>query len=432
MPATHAAGRATKPYVAPPGSGALFLVSGHGYGHGVGMGQWGAEGYALHGNTYDQILAADYPGTVLSQTTVRRIRVLLAEGASRLTVSSDKPIAVVDGNGASHTLPAGSTQLTTTLPYPGPLMLSPAAGATLTLGREYRGKLAISLVNGKLRAINVVSLQQYLDGDVPVEMPSSWLPDALKAQAVASRSYVLAGRKPGAAYDITASGQSYLGVAAETPPGDAAVNDTNGQVLMYGGKVATTVYSSSTGGQSQSATDAWGGGAPYLVSVPDPYDSISPWHDWGPLPFTGKDLATALGLSGKPVDATVTRNGSKRVGQLDVAVRANGSRSDSMFTGNAVATALSLRSAWFSVGVLSLQPPQPNVAVSPGADVTLNGVVRSVKSVVLQERPAGGAWTDLEAVVPGAFSIDVTPTVTTQYRLATPADAAASVRIRVS
>jgi stage II sporulation protein D len=435
-PATRAASPPTKQYVAPRGSGALFLITGHGNGHGVGMGQWGAQGYALQGFAYEDILAAYYPGTALSQTNVRRIRVLLADGNKRLTVSSDHPIGVVDGNGKKHALPAGSTKLTTTLPYAAPLTLSPAHGATLTLGNAYRGKLVISLVNGKLRAINVVGLQQYLDSVVPAEMPSSWQADALETQAVASRSFGLAGRKPGGTYDVSVSGQSYFGVSTESPAGTAAVDATKGQVLTYGGKIATTVYSSSSGGRTQSATDAWGGGAPYLVSAKDPYDTVSPWHDWGPVPVTGKALAAALGISGKPVDATLTRNASKRVAELDVTSLAHGSESSSTATGTDVAGVLNLRSTWFSVGVLSLQPPSPHVAVSPGTTVTLTGTVRGVKDVVLEQRPAGGVWEEVVAVTPdpdtGAISIEVSPTGTTDYRLATSAAAAAFVRITVS
>ena len=73
--APHAAPSPGKQYVAPAGSGALFVVSGHGWGHGVGMGQWGAQGYALQGYTYDQILAAYYPGTTPGQTSTTSIRV---------------------------------------------------------------------------------------------------------------------------------------------------------------------------------------------------------------------------------------------------------------------------------------------------------------------------------------------------------------------
>jgi stage II sporulation protein D len=439
-PATHAAARAPQPqYTAPAGSGALFLVTGHGWGHGVGMGQWGAEGYALQGYTYDQILANDYPGTRLATKAVRTIRVLLADGKKRLTVSSDQPITVTDENGKTHTLPAGSTTFTTTLDFPAPLTLAPAHGSTLTLGRAYRGKLVVDVVNGKLRAINVLPLQQYLDGVVPAEMPSSWLPDALEAQAVASRSFALASRRAGAPFDVytDSRSQAYLGVSAETPEATAAVDATAKQVLMFGSKVATTEFSSSTGGRTQSAADAWGGGgAPYLVSVRDPFDKISPWHNWGPVPVTGKLLEQALGLTGKPVDATVTRNSSRRVAQLSVVTAFGGAQTPSSVTGPSVATDLQLRSTWFSVGVLALQPPSPNPPVASGTTVTLGGIVRGEKHVVLQERSAGGPWTELKTVIPsrhtGAISVNVTPTVTTEYRLATAADAAAYVRIRVT
>src|SRR6266550_4547494 len=111
--APHAArSHAAKQYVAPAGSGALFLISGHGYGHGVGMGQWGAQGYAQQGYTYDQILAAYYPGTTPGETSASSIRVLLANGKKQLTISSKKQITVEDGDGVDHTLAAGSTTLT--------------------------------------------------------------------------------------------------------------------------------------------------------------------------------------------------------------------------------------------------------------------------------------------------------------------------------
>ena len=113
VPASHAARPGAKPpsFVAPRGSGALFLITGHGWGHGVGMGQWGAQGAALKGVAYPDILATYYPGTTLTQTSIRKLRVLLADGEKRLTVSSDRPIAVTDGTGATHTLPAGNTTL---------------------------------------------------------------------------------------------------------------------------------------------------------------------------------------------------------------------------------------------------------------------------------------------------------------------------------
>ncbi|MGZ4289612.1 MAG: SpoIID/LytB domain-containing protein [Gaiellaceae bacterium] len=444
----HAAPSSAPQYVAPAGSGTLFLVSGHGYGHGVGMGQWGAQGYAQQGYTYDQILAAYYPGTTLGQTTATSIRVLLASGKKQLTISSKKPIDVEDGDGIDHTLPAGTTTLTPALKLAvdggpeqalaPPLTFSPTAGSSLTLGRRYRGRILVDVPNKKLRAINVLGLQQYLYGVVPAEMPSNWLPAALSAQAVAARSYALASRKAGAPFDVYADGrsQAYLGTSAETPAGRQAVDETAGQVLLWNGGVALTLFSSSTGGWTQSDSDAFGApGRPYLVSVRDPYDTVSPYHDWGPVPVTGKTLASALGVVGRVVDATVTRNASHRVKTLRVTSLSHGAQLTANVGGATTRSALGLRSTWFGVGVLSLQSPSPNPAIAPGTQVRLSGVVRGVQGVVVQRRTSATAWTQFRSIVPaaktGAFQFSVKPKVTTQYRLATGEDAAASVRVRV-
>jgi stage II sporulation protein D len=443
--APHAAPSPGPKYVAPAGSGALFLVKGHGYGHGVGMGQWGAQGYAQQGYTYDQILDAYYPGTELGTSTKTTIRVLLASGKKTLTLSSKKPIAVEDGDGVDHTLPAGNTTLTPALELAvdgepaqaltAPLTFSPTAGSTLTLGRRYRGRILVDVPSKKLQAINVLGLQQYLYGVVPVEMPSAWLPAALQAQAVAGRSYALASRKAGAPFDVYADGrsQAYLGASAETPAGRQAVDATDGEVLLYDGNVADTLFSSSTGGWTQSAADAFGApGRPYLVSVRDPYDAISPYHDWGPVPVTAKTLGKAVGVLGPVVDATVKRNASRRVKSLKVTSSSRGTQLTATVGGARIAAALGLRSAWFSVGVLSLRPPSPNPAVARGTRVTLTGVVRAVGGVVVQRSTAGGPWKQFRTVTTtGAFHFSVKPAVTTEYRLSTANDAAASVRIQV-
>jgi len=444
----HAARSSGSPYVAPAGSGALFLLSGHGYGHGVGMGQWGAQGYAQQGYGYEQILAAYYPGTTLGQTPTTSIRVLLASGKKTLAISSPKPIDVEDGDGVDHTLPAGKTTLTPKLvlavdgepkqALTPPLTFSPASGSKLTLSRPYRGQIIVDVVNEKLRAINSLPLEQYLYGVVPAEMPSGWLPAALEAQAVAARSYALASRKAAAPFDVYADGrsQAYLGVSAETPAARQAVDLTAGEVLLYDGGVADTLFSASTGGRSQSASDAFGPpGRPYLVSVKDPYDTISPYHDWGPVAVTGKTLGHALGVKGGIVDATVKRNSSRRVKTLTLKSLSRGEQRTSSVAGATTASALGLRSDWFSVAVLSLQPPSPNPAVAPGTRVTLSGVLRGVHGVTVQKRGSGTAWVRLRSVKPaaktGAFHFAVKPKVTTQYRLATAHDVAGSVRIRV-
>jgi stage II sporulation protein D len=447
--ASHAArSDDAKQYVAPAGSGPLFLISGHGYGHGVGMGQWGAQGYALQGYTDDQILAAYYPGTIAGQTTETSIRVLLANGKKTLTISSRKPITVDDGDGIVHTLPSGKTALTPALELPvdggapqaltPPLTFSPASGSSLTLGRAYRGQLVVDVVNKRLRAINTLPLEEYLYGVVPAEMPSTWLPAALESQAVAARSYALASRRGGSAFDVYPDGrsQAYLGLSVETPAATEAVDETAGEVLLYNGNIADALFSSSSGGRTQSAADAFGPpGRPYLVSVSDPFDKISPYHDWGPVPVPGTTLGHALGVSGRVVDATVKRNASRRAKTVTITSLAHGATVTAPAGGAAVQTRLGLRSTWFSIGVLSLQPPAPNPAVASGTRVLLTGVVRGVSGVVVQERTAGMPWKPFKSVAPasasGAFRLVVKPSVTTDYRLATAQDAAASVRIRV-
>src|SRR3954464_13824027 len=81
-----------------------FVITGHGWGHGVGMAQWGAYGYAKHGSTYNQILAHYYPGTTLKPAPVARIKVLLIDAAKKVIVSSTSPFTVVDGDGVRHNL----------------------------------------------------------------------------------------------------------------------------------------------------------------------------------------------------------------------------------------------------------------------------------------------------------------------------------------
>jgi stage II sporulation protein D len=296
----------------------------------------------------------------------------------------------------------------------------------------------VDVVSGRLRAIDVLPLEQYLYGVVPAEEPSTWLPAALEAQAVAARSYALANRRAAAPFDVYADGrsQAYLGVSVEKPAATQAVDQTAGEVLLYGAQVADTLFSSSTGGWTQSAADAFGPpGRPYLVSQQDPYDSISPYHNWGPVPVTAKTVATSLGVKGRIVDATVSRNSSRRVKTLNVASLVRGTQTTTALAGAATASAVGLRSTWFSVGVLSLQPPSPNAPLAAGARIRLTGVVRGVRGVVVQERTSGQPWKQLRSIVPapksGVFHFAVRPSATTDYRLATAQDAAAFVRIRV-
>jgi len=424
--------------LAPAGPNPTFVITGHGWGHGVGMSQYGAYGYAQHGFTYPKIVTHYFPGTELG-TATGRVRVLLSSGTAKLKLGSVSDFTVRDGNGAAHDVTAGTYTLTAALKLKvdgaakaqaldPPLLFQPGTDP-LSLGRRYRGSIQVDVDAGKLRAINVVGLEQYLYGVVPSEMPYTWAPEALKAQAVAARSYALATKRSGAfdVYKDTRS-QVYLGLDHEKPSSNAAVDATAGKVLQYDGAVAKTFFFSTSGGRTAAAADVWGTAVPYLVSVPDPYDTISPYHDWGPFAFTGAKLGRMMHLGGAVTDLRTTLNSSGRVTTL-TAMMAAGEKS---IDGAKLKTALGLRSTWFSVGVLSLTAPTSPIVY--GSTTRLSGVARGIRPVELQQRTAG-AWesvTGLKAAKDGSVNVTVKPALTTQYRLATGKVAAAAAKVAVS
>jgi stage II sporulation protein D len=423
-----------------PTGSATFVVTGHGWGHGVGLSQYGAYGYAQKGVGYAKIVAHYFPGTTLGAAPLSRVRVLLTSGVATLKLSSADSFRVRDSSGASHDLAAGTYTFGTTLKLkvdgqqtaralPGPLLFQPGA-SPLELKRRYRGSIQVDVSGGKLRAINVVGLEPYLYGVVPSEMPYTWHPEALKAQAVAARSYALATRKTGVAFDLYSDTRSqvYLGIDHERPSTNAAVDATAGKVVLYEGQVAKTFFFSTSGGRTASAEDVWGSPVPYLVSVLDPYDSISPYHDWGPFTFTGAKLAKTLKMPGRVVDLQPQVNSSGRIRTLNVV----GSKSTVAVPGADLRRRLGLRSTWFSVGVLSLSAP--GITVTYGSRARLTGTARGLSQAVLQQR-AGGDWQDVASVTAGkegALSVVVKPAMTTQYRLASGKVVAPAVRVPVA
>ena len=150
------------------------------------------------------------------------------------------------------------------------------AGFVSAKNKWYRGDIIVQNRNGKLTVINDVKLEDYIKGVVPSEMPSSWELEALKAQAIAARSYALAnlGKRSSSGYDLkdTPEDQAYNGASAETEHSNAAVEATKYIVLTYNMKVISAYYSASAGGQTN--TNSWGTSLPYLRSVPSYDDNI--------------------------------------------------------------------------------------------------------------------------------------------------------------
>lgn len=142
---------------------------------------------------------------------------------------------------------------------------------------EYRGSIIFQASEGKITIINQVSVDEYLYGVLPSETYPSWPAEALKAQAVVSRSYVLSnsmGRHSSQGFDVCSSThcQVYTGTAKESTTTNAAVDATTGQVCTYNGEIANTVFSASNGGYIEDSVNVWGGSVPYFVSKKDDYE----------------------------------------------------------------------------------------------------------------------------------------------------------------
>jgi len=150
----------------------------------------------------------------------------------------------------------------------------------------YRGALEVVPTNSNAAALNVinaVSVNQYVKGVVPNEMPASWPRAALRAQAVAARSYALTSRVDGNGFDLydTTASQVYEGAGSEVASTNHAAVDTKGEVVEYHGKIAQTFFMASSGGRTESVENSfYGAPVPYLKSVRDPYDYYSPLHKW--------------------------------------------------------------------------------------------------------------------------------------------------------
>jgi SpoIID/LytB domain protein len=264
----------------------------------------------------------------------------------------------------------------------------------------------------------VVGLEDYLKGVVPAEMPSSWHAEALKSQAVAARSYALSHRATAKPYDLYSDTRSqvYAGIAVEKPTTSAAIDATAGQVLLYNGKIADTLFSSSSGGRTAANAEAFAGSrpVPYLVSVADPYD-FSPYKNWGPVGVSGADVAKALNLKGPVLDLTPTLGPSKRLVTASLRLPVG----SIVVSGSQLRSALGLRSTWLTTSLLSLTPPAAPVAY--GQTATIAGVVRGLASVpVLEQRSGSVFWSPgppVEPAADGSFTIVTRLQRTTDYRL---------------
>ncbi len=337
-----------------------WVVEGRGFGHGVGMSQYGAYGYAKHGKDHRFILSHYYSGTTLGKLTgTRVVRVLVGidpgdvgfSGASSACGRALSPEQSYQAHRSGR-----SVKLRTSSGRPltncGAKLRAAGSGTIEIDGAVYRGALEVvptASDAGSLNAVNAVPIDQYVKGVIPNESPSSWPMAALRAQAVAARSFALTTQVGGNGFDLydDTRSQVYKGMASETARGNRATTETRGEVVLYRGEVAQTFFSACSGGQTENVENVFfGTPVPYLVGVPDPYDYECPLHTWT-LRFSGAEISAELGsyLDGRLERvAIVQRGASPRI----VWARLHGSGGTTKIRGDQLAAALGGYDRWMT------------------------------------------------------------------------------------
>jgi stage II sporulation protein D len=381
--------------VAPAAS--RLVITGHGYGHGIGMSQYGALGFAQHGVGYRDILDHYYAGTSVGNLGANPdVRVLLQSGrrvvVSGAVAADDKQLdpartysARASGGRIALYSPTGRRMAT----YDAPLRFaSPSGGAVQLRGSaangtrdgRYRGALEVGLSDRGVMAVNALDLEDYVRGVISAESPANWPADALKAQAVAARTYAVTTNvgttTDGIDQYADTRSQMYKGVAAEFPPTDAAVDATRGEVVTQGGQPVTTYFFSTSGGHTENIEFSFIGALPrtWLQGVDDPYDAISPKHTWGPFSLTGGQAQSKLkGLvRGSFRGIKVLQRGSSpRIVRAEIA----GTAGVTEVTGPQLRQRLGLNDTWatFTFISSSAKKPKDTTSPAPGGDGSASG-----------------------------------------------------------
>lgn len=374
-----------------------FSISGSGWGHGVGLSQYGARGQANAGRTAAQILAHYYTGTtvaalpdsmdirvqvqraatMVANTTGGVMRIRTGAAATPVPVPAGTPVSfAVVGTQAQATF--GTTVLASTTLYvewDGTRFFNPTGPAALTTvtssGGVYRhGRLEMGVLAGQVNAVNILRLHdEYLYGIG--EMPSSWAAAALDAQAIIARGYALANigslksycncnvydsvksqHFTGWSKENETTGTTNWGTRWKAAVDRTSVGALTGNVVEYQDpvtnayKLATTYYFSSSGGRTQNSEDVWVTAIPYLRSVPDPW-SIDPlnnptYAEWTRA-ITQTAMATAFAL---PDVASIDLRLRTVGGGMQSAVATSSTGVTATLKGELLRTRLGLPSSW--------------------------------------------------------------------------------------
>ncbi|MFI6048083.1 SpoIID/LytB domain-containing protein [Nocardia sp. NPDC051321] len=305
-----------------------------GPGHGRGMSQLGALANAQEGQTAENILAHYYPGATLGTVPANTVAIrLTAQDDATLDTFAGAGLRVagqlVEAGQAAHLtpLPTGGANVVVTVGCDGDVLWQAAtddpwvypidpgpnrpAAEHLTLcgGSAYRGVLGVATENGAARTVNRVDVEDYLLGVIPAEVQANWADkggvEALRAQAIAARSYVLAEHRfPFAQSCDTTDCQAYPGTAKEDPRAAAAVASTAGTVLLRDGRILRSEYSSAPGGGEPADI--------YTFEVGPALSDLAPNAPTAPV-----DPRTKVAVGESPIDVEYRRIGgaASKVGQ---------------------------------------------------------------------------------------------------------------------
>lgn len=394
-------------------------IAGGGFGHGVGMSQFGARGRADGGQTASQILAAYYPNTAVADNGNAGPSVHIADRASTSLYSSTSSLLAWEDGGSFFSLAAPGERVS--LQISGTSIVaqvtSPSAGASFTAsgggvlnvawsadhaisvsaaGHDYAyGRLRITPRAGSMEVVVAgMSMDQYLFG--LGEVPTSWPSEAQKAQAVAGRTYAAyrQAHPQSSRFDIysTVYDQAYVGADhIRSSTGQRWVNavvDTTGDVLTHNGKIIQAFYASSNGGYSEDSGYVWATSLPYLAAAPDPYDNATgnSRYSWT-MTYSGDELGSWLNSAGRGdvgrvsgVDIGGNIGQSGRVEKATVTVR--GSKGSTTMTGaqfrlainRSAPSARDLPSTKFAVSVTGTEGPGTTAPPATGGSAPF-GVV---------------------------------------------------------
>lgn len=383
-----------------------FTLTGRGWGHGIGMSQYGARAYAEHGAKYDAILRRYYQGTSLGTIAAKTVRVAIDKDAaskSSYTLRANTSyLKFQQPDGYVYSAPTGGAAYTVSV-YSGDIVEVKRASDGALMKRlfgpvlaweygngmvevvtpsgpqvwssvVYKGQMRLHPYAGKIYCYNHVSMEDYVRGVAPRETPASWHQEALKAQCVAARSYAYVSlRSASYDYDVfcTTRSQVYNGYGRASGGTvtrhsydylyDTPVAATANQVVKYGSTVVQTFFFSTSGGYTENIETVWPGATPqpYYRAVKDEweYTAGSPYHEWPEKTnsYTATALRTKLltqfsssQLPGKIVDVQITSRGtSGRVKSILLKGAAGDDKVISHSQISSFKSALGMRDKWF-------------------------------------------------------------------------------------